>query len=350
MKKIFLFLIAVLAALSLISCSGGDEAPEGMQLIFGSDAAGYYFYAPEEWIPSNLGEVKAAYTSRVDTTSVSFAEVYPEKLNDTEKTTEEFFFSDYFDRSLSEFHTTPDVTLKAEKTTFGSEEGKADRAEKYTYSYLYSGHRFGFMQILIKEGDSYYIFTFSSLLEEKSDDQTYYDFYAEKLQSVIDNFKFVNKSGELPTVEYERDSDGYILASDKALSGFDLYVPESFNIDFSDAVVSATHSDGTNINMTRATSTGDSFESYYDMRKKELSVIVSDFSELKPLTATKLDDSDAAFLTEYTYLYNGAKYHVYQIYAVSGMNLYSLTYTATEENYEKHIEELNTVISKVAFR
>ena len=350
MKKLFLLLLAVISAISLFSCGDDSDSPDGMQLIYGSDASGYYFYAPEEWIASNLGEIKAAYTARVDPTSVSFAEVFPEKLNDTEKSTENFFFENYFEKSLAEFHTEPTVSLKAEKTAFGAEGAKADRAEKYTYSYTYSGHKFGFMQILIKEKESYYIFTFSSLLEEKSDGVTYYDFYTEKLQAVIDNFKFVEKSGDIPTVDYERDEDGYILASNNALAGFDLYIPESFKVDFSDAVVSATHADGSNINMTRATATGDSFDAYYETRKKELSVIVKDFEELKPLTTIEFSDADMAFLCEYTYVYNEIKHHVYQIFATSGMNLYSFTYTATEDNYGAHVDEVTTVISKVAFK
>ena len=350
MKKVILLALLIITALCLFSCSGDDEAPEGMQLVYGSDSAGYYFYAPEEWTVSNLGDIKAAYTSRVDTTSISFTEVYPDKLNDTGLSAEEFFFTKFFDSSLSEFHTEPTVTMTAERTTFGAEGAKADRAEKYAYSYLYSGHRFGFLQILIKEADSYYIFTFSSLLEEKSDGVTYYDFYAEKLQSVIDNFKFVSKSGEDVAPEYERDSDGYILATDKALAGFSLYIPESFKIDFSDAAVSATHSDGTNINMTRATPTGTSFNEYFDARLEELRVIVKDLAVTKELTATEFSNADSAFYVEYNYTYCGDSYKVYQIFAVKGMTFYSFTYTAKSELYDTHIGEVEKVISKVVFR
>ena len=69
-------LITILFALvfSLAGCSGSDTR-DGMQLVAGGESLGYYFYAPEEWTPSSVGEIKAAYISRVDPTSVSFAEV-----------------------------------------------------------------------------------------------------------------------------------------------------------------------------------------------------------------------------------------------------------------------------------
>ena len=75
MKKIgaILILIATLCAsmFCLTSCSDGESLPEGMQLIAGGESLGYYFYGPEEWTVSNIGEIKSAYASRVDTSSAS---------------------------------------------------------------------------------------------------------------------------------------------------------------------------------------------------------------------------------------------------------------------------------------
>ena len=73
---------AILLALNIITCSlfgltscgeADDGAPEGMQLVYGSDTLGYYFYGPEEWVVANLGDIACTYASKIDTTSMTFA-------------------------------------------------------------------------------------------------------------------------------------------------------------------------------------------------------------------------------------------------------------------------------------
>ncbi len=172
MKKIvaLLSLIAMTVTLtfSLFSCSG-DDVPDGMQLIAGGESLGYYFYGPEEWTISNIGGVKSAYASRVDSSSVSLTEVYPvDFLPDGAEGADEYFFGSYFKDSLTEFPNEPKVSNPdGENIIFGKEGESADKAKKYTYTYEYFDYTagksatFGFMQILIKKADRYFIFTFS---------------------------------------------------------------------------------------------------------------------------------------------------------------------------------------------
>ena len=79
MKKLALAFILVLSVILLIGC-GSDGAPDGMQLVSGGPELGYYFYAPEEWTVSNTGDISSVYVSRIDTTSVSFAEIDPKSF------------------------------------------------------------------------------------------------------------------------------------------------------------------------------------------------------------------------------------------------------------------------------
>lgn len=363
MKKfgnlILLILITAISIISLSSC-GGSDTPSGMQLVYGGETAGYCFYAPEEWTVSNTGEIKSAYVSRVDTTSVSFAEVLPEKfLPITEIKAEDYFFNSYFNDSLSEFPASSKitVTVNGENTVFGKVGEEADRAVKYAYNYEYAEHKFGFMQILIKEGDRYFIFTYCALLEEKKDGKTYYDYYLEdKVLPIIENFRFTEKTGDNAEKVYKKDKDGFILISEAKLAGFNLYVPETFVPDYSSAIVSATHSDGSNINMSEATMTGNNVTvaDYWNFRKQELAAIVTNLTEIKINEPVKLGNADAAFSYEYTFVYNGETYHVYQIYAIEGPLLlqegYVFTYTAKNENFGLHFEDVKSVVGKVDFK
>ena len=348
MKKFITAILIVLTMLLTVSCSDSD-VPEGMQLVDGSDEQGYYFYAPEEWVISNLDDVKSAYASRVNVTSVSFAKVDPNVGNTENLPTEEYFFTKYFENSLSEFTIEPTVTVMNEECLFGKEGEEADRAVKYVYNFSYSepAHKFGFMQILLKKNNDYYIFTYSSLLEEKSEGTTYYDFYLEKTEQVMTNFRFVDKTGQSGGTTDTQD--GFVLISDKKIAGFELYVPCTFKPDYSSAIVSATHADGSNINMSEATGTGASVSDYYNNRKNELSEIVGEITEIEVEKRIELPDTDYAFSFEYKFSYNQKVFHVYQVVIRHGFSGYVFTYTATEDNYNLHINEVKEVLNKIVY-
>ncbi len=384
-------LIAMLTAalFSLAGCSGSDT-PEGMQLVAGGESLGYYFYAPEEWTPSSVGEIKAAYISRVDPTSVSFAEIKNFEKMPEGVDKKDYFFGQYFKDSLEEFpdKNPPKVAKEdGEAIVFGKEGETADEARRYTYTYEYFDYtanetfKFGVMQILIREADRYYIFTYTASMEEKLSGTTTYDYYLGdeedegKVQEIISEFRFVPITEEEEEAKTpETDEDGFALVSDKDLAGFSLYVPPMFTEDYSSAIVSATHTDGSNISFTEAKGTNENVNSYMRRRLGQLQEIVEkdslkyDFMydedgnaltdpEGEKVIAYKtieFGNADAANAYEYTFTYNGSEYHVYQVIAVEGWTLsyqgYVFTYTAKEANYSLHFDDVMKTIEKVRFK
>ena len=383
-------LITILFALvfSLAGCSGSDT-PDGMQLVAGGESLGYYFYAPEEWTPSSVGEIKAAYISRVDPTSVSFAEVktFATMPDGIEKS--EYFFNSYFKDSLAEFpdKNPPKVAKETgEEIIFGKEGETADKAKKYTYTFEYfdtdanETFKFGIMQILIQEADRYYIFTYTASMEEKLSGTTTYDYYLGdgedegKVQQIISEFRFVPITEKEEAATPEVDGDGFVLVSDEDLSGFSLYVPPTFSQDYASAIVSATHADGSNITFTEAKGTNENVNSYMRRRLAQLAEIVDKDSlkyafmlnedgnyladpEGEKIIAYKtieFGNADAANAYEYSFTYNGSEYHVYQVIAVEGWTLsyrgYVFTYTAKEANYSLHFDDVMKTIEKVDFK
>lgn len=377
----------VSAAFSLVSCSGSDT-PEGMQLVAGGEELGYYFYAPEEWTPSCVGNIKAAYISRVNSTSVSFAEVksfdkMPEGVDKNE-----YFFTQYFKDSLEEFpdKNPPKVAKEdGEEIIFGKEGETADKARKYTYTYEYldtdanETFKFGVMQILICKGNRYYIFTYTASMEEKISGTTAYDYYLGdeedegKVQEIISEFRFVPITEQEEVKEFEKDEDGFVLVSDEDLAGFSLYVPQEFSPDYASAIVSATHTDGSNISFTEAKGTNENVNAYMRRRFAQLEQIIDgeieyelmfddkgepvydpDGNQVIKYETIEFGNADAANAYEYTFTYNGSEYHVYQVIAVEGWTLsyrgYVFTYTAKEANYSQHIDDVMKTIEKVDFK
>ena len=364
MKKLLLIFLTLLTSLLLFSCGEGNGIPEGMQIIDGSESDGYIFYAPEEWtVGKKMNGLAYTYVSRTNKTSVSFTEIDKSTFTkpDPSVSDKDFFLKSYFDSVKSEFpKDTAGLDKPGETILVGAGDTKADAAVKYTYSYLYedayynTDRRIGFMQILIYDNDRFYILTYSSPMADEDGEETVYDHYLEKFYLIVDNFKFYDAQKKAEDKkEYQKDGDGDILSTDKKLAGFELYVPSDFEVDYSSAIISATHSDGSNITMTKATATGTTIEKYWQLRKGQLDIYVDSITDIgENPRAIEFSNAKNAAVCEYTYEYNGKTFHVYQIFCVSGrfiQNGYIFTYTALEDNYSLHIDDINRILAKVKF-
>ena len=341
MKKALSCILAIVfsvAALTSLTACSGDGVPDGMQLLLGGEDLGYYMYVPEEWTPANHGDIACAYASKVDNTSVSF--VKAEKPEGS--------ISDYFSSQSALFPFEITLTVENEKTPFGN----AKSAYRFVYDYTYQSYGFRTMQVFVEYGEDFYIFTFNSYTRERTEGESYYQFYMEKVSHIIDNFKFVEKkTGNSEKPEYTRDGDGYILVSDKTLSGFEMYVPDAYAIDYSSGIVSVTREDGTNINLTKATYTGVDYNDYWQARREDIKSITGSYP-----TATKegevynLSGVDWARAYEYSYTLAGEEYHAYQVLIVDGFDGFVFTYTAkSSELFAEHLNEALTVLGKVKF-
>ena len=352
MKRIIatlMALVTILSILTLTSCSNKDGAPKGMQLVRGGEDVGYKFYGPEEWVIANYGDISCTYASKIDMSSMTFVETAkPEGT-----------VAEYFEGERVKFPYEINVTVSGEDCNFGNTFG----AKKYVYTYTYKEFNYTSMQIFVTHGDRFFIFTYTaSNAKRNGGDLSYYEYYLEKVQATIEAFQIIDKSGSAPVIEYERDSDGYKLISDKDLAGFKLFVPDSFEVDHSSALVSATHPDGSNVNMSRTTYTEVSSEAYWEARKKNIEAyadkvanengeLVSSLKQIgdKP-TQLYLNDIRWALAYEYTYVYEGVTYHVYQVHIVqSATDGYVFTYIATEENYQTHLVEIVNTLHKITY-
>ncbi len=388
MKKILSIVLTAVTLLSMLMLAGckKDDAPKDMRLVMGGSDLGYYFYGPEEWVVANYGSIACTYASKIDTTSMTFAET--EKPDGT--------VEEYFNGEKDKFPY--EIAVKKNEGSDKEFElvpfGDADkRAHKYTYTYNYNGFSYTCMQIFVEHGDRFFIFTYTGSNEKKSNDETYYEFYLEKVSDVIENFKFTDRvPGVAEEGNYE-EKDGYILISDKSIAGFNMYVPKDYRIDHSSVLVGATSADrSASITMSTATYTGVTYTDYIVKRMTDLNVIVdktdkNDYStttlmkktvktdetgaevtEWEPVCSKKEGSEELEYSTnwviesldikgvqwarayEYTYSLEGIKYHVYQVLIVEGTtNGYVFTYTAAEDKYEASLEIAKTILEKIEY-
>ena len=366
MKRFFKFtLLLVLVSLTLAGC-GDSDLPDGMQLIRGGEEHGYYFYAPEEWTNSSFGEVARAHVSAIDTSSVSVVELAMPEDGD---------IGAYFRADMEK--APYDEPINVEKP-----EGEAVilggvNAKKFVYTFTESGVPFKAMQIYVKRHGSLYLFTYQSTMQMVNEETTYYDFYYTKVQEMIDAFKFTETKMNTSATPSDPDGDGYYLASDKGVSGFELYLPLDYELKGTSGMVSANIKDGSvvkaNISIAKATGTGVTILDYMKTREDQLKSVFEDFTGVRitlraaagTSTATieekfpgveAICNSELVFGSlpsviayEYTYVYNGTTYRTLQVYGANSFNGYVFTYTAADECFGDYTDEISTILEKVIF-
>lgn len=359
MKKFSTLLLILISLCCLFSCGASDDAPEGLQTVDHNKENGYIFYGPEGWEIANRGGISATYVTAINTTSMTFTKADMPTVP----------FDQYFDESMATLPYEINV-LKREDTKFGN----ATSARKYIYTFKYEDYSFATMQILVCYGEDFYIFTYNSY-GDPTDSESTYQTYLETVQLAIDNFKFVEKGEQGSAPTYEKDADGYSLVSDRKLAGFDLYLPDGCTVIDNGAMVSAKLSNNANINLAKASNTGVSVLTYIENRHSELLGVVDNLQPVK-IGVPKAVDKNSAFFDkwsldiypeldesivfgdlaresvvsyEYTYEFAGRSYHVYQLLGVDSYSGYVFTYTATEDEYGEHLDEVMTILEKVRF-
>lgn len=384
MKKTIIGLfILLLVSLALTACGNGTEVPDGMQIVYESDADGYCFFGPKDWVVSNTADIKCTYVSRLDHTSVTFVKSeipmpITENIISNAELVDRFFtqsnermasepFSDY---SLLPAEVKEGESAPSRLVSFGKAEGGcADEAYMYDFSFKYEGKDYRTMQIFVFYGEDFYIFTYSASaqkISEGSDKSYFEEYYDSSIKAVIENFTFKAKvPAEEVKTDYEKDESGNILVSKKSECGFKLWVPESYTPDYSTAIVSVTNENGSNITVSKLIDSTISIKDNYIERCEKLKafsdkieVTLEDgsvtllplFTEIKgvakdadgneTVSIIDLPNARSAAEFEYTYTVGGVTYHVYQVYVVQGflsVKAFVYTFTAIEENYAEDI-------------
>lgn len=375
MKKIItLMLLGIIAIFGLTACGKeGVEVPEDMQIVLENKDEGYVFFGPLGWIVANQGDVAATFLSNFNKTSITFTAADMPTDKDGEGKVD---LGGYFHRTMADFPYDITVSTDGEAANFGKSDAGADMARTFVYSYTVGEEIYTSKQILLTRGEDFYIFTYTAAGNAK-DESSAYRTYLDKAQLVIDNFIFTSKT---PTgaadKEVLKDADGYVLSSDKSISGFELYLPEDYELYDSSTLVSAKITDGANISLTRATETGLGVLDYLLGRRDDLSIICDNFTDIKIGVAKAVDTSSDYFKDwplsilpeydetlvfgdlsqagnivsyEYTYEHGGNVYHVYQVIGANNFYGYVFTYTALEGEYAEHLDEIETILKKVKF-
>lgn len=351
-RLVAVLLLTVTLIASFASCKQSD-IPDGYQLV-ACEGDKFRLYVPTQgWMPNTTGGVTSAFFSRVENTSVS---VYV--ADDAgEMTVEEYW--EYCNEKYSAELDSYVFSGKYEKCVLG---GQA--ARKYVFSannYFLDADNtwekkpYKFMQVMARYDGDMYIFVYSSPEE-------YYDSHIEEVEGnsdgvgIIPYFVFadayVSEDGKKYSDKVDVPEGMKLISTDERAYRF--FVPDEWKVNNRADISAAYYSDIDKSNVSvqlYICGIGDSVQSvetYFERCMNSYDTLFPQHELLKE-DDIKMSDIDAKrYVLSVTS--GGVEYKILQAIVKKGDAIYCLTYTATSDNYDDHISDVEKMIDAFEIR
>lgn len=341
-RVLSLVLCLLMLTTLLAACSNkDDEVPENMQYatVAGSD---YRLFLPIDWNLLTDTGVSGGYAS-MQNKAVIYVKVYdnPEGL-----TADSYWSTVLMPARQASFEVMEPVTSPVPlETTLDEHPALVMGYEGTRELVTYWGQ-----DVICPKDDKIYVLTFCTRKD-------LYEGYLDTFEDVRKNFKFSDTPFEpkesINTVDPDADApEGMMLASSDDVA-YRFYVPQSWvldkNLPTSSAYVSET--DRSNVNVTVYMPEVDHIESvddYWATCLEELKKGMEIVGEVRDTEVTVGSRPGKTY--EYTAKISGKTYRFAQtITSYRGM-IYTITYTATEENYDTHRDTYSDILAAFEFR
>ena len=355
MKRITKIVSALILCFMLIStlasCSRSD-VPDGYQLV-ACEGDCFRLYVPTQWVLNTTSGVTGAYYSATDNVSVTVNEVH----DAGDMTVEEYWnvCNERYANELTDYK--PEE--KSEKIVLG---GQAAVKHVFTATVtVYSETEkknvtstYKFMQVMAKNEGKMYILNYSAP-EEKYDAQLETIEGNASDEGVIPYFKFaepyVSEDGEKKISDKVTAPEGMKLASTDERA-YRLFVPQSWKInnrtDATAAYASETDRSNVSVQMYMSGDNTETVEKHWERLSESYKTVFESFT----LVSDEEIKMDGIKAHKYTYevTSGGQSYKMVQAIVRKGEMFYCLTFTATPENFDRHLPDVNKMIENFDIR
>lgn len=341
LTRLLCLVLCLLTAAVLLSACGGkdDEVPENMQ--YATIEGSYYrLFLPIDWTLLTDTGVSGGYAS-AQNVAIIYAKVYdnPDALSAKEYWTGTHQAAVAAAFSDSSFAQEPTATVLDELD-----------ASLYTFEGTRELITYCGIELLCPKGDKMYVLSFCARKDV-------YEGYLSIFNEARNNFIFSDTPFEpsepIHTVDPDAEAPaGMQLASNDDVA-YRFYVPKSWildkNLPTSSAYVS--ESDRSNVNVTVYMPEEDHIESVDDYFATCLEQLKKGMEIVGEVTGTEVTlDGRPGKTYEYTGVVSGKTYRFAQtVTSYRGM-IYTITYTATEENYDTHRATYLDILAAFDFR
>ena len=336
-KKVFavsiLLVCVILVSVFNTGCAASNsDIPDGMKLA-SVDGAEFCLYVPTSWMLNTESSMSGAYYS-ISQKTVVYADVY---TDDGCETIEQFWekISARYDAEYKDFKNDVEGG-SGEAATLGDK-----NAKKYVFSATIDGDDYKIAQYIAQNEGKFFVFTYSAETET-------YEQHLKTVEKMAKVFSF-KKNEKTPVADR---TDGApesmkIASSDKV--EYVLYVPSKWIVD-SSVTAGAYYSDTDLSNVNVVSYYGDEMTvtEYWDMCDAEYKAQFSNYS-LHENYKSKLGSRNA-YVYIFTLSFDGKDYKMLQAISAYGELMYTFTYTAEEEIFDSHLDEVKLMMEQFKFR
>lgn len=350
-KLISALLLCLILIPTLASCSKSD-VPDGYQLI-ACEGDCFRLYVPTQWVDNTSSGVTSAYYSAVDNASITV-----------------IVADDAGEMSVAEYWSVCNERYADELADYKSEEkfekivlgGQA--AEKHVFSAsvtIYSETEkknvtstYKFMQVMTRYKDNMYVLTFSAPADMYETHLETFEGNASD-EGVIPYFRFAepysSEDGEKKISDKETAPEGMKLASTDERA-YRFFVPSSWKInnrtDATAAYASDNDRSNVSVQMYMSSDNTETVEKHWARLEESYKTMFSEY-ELISDESIKMNGISAH---KYTYraVSGGQEYKMVQAIVRKGEMFYCITFTATPENFDKHLPDVNKMIEEFEIR
>ena len=355
--RLIAILLCVCAMVSLVSCADtSEEVPVGMQ-IASCAGADYRLYVPTSWVVNTAYGISGAYRNLAQQSTVS-VNTYPlsdyaERMQDSGVNMEEsgeriaWFWSDQCLAPVTARALNGTVTTVDEECIATSLDGA--NAKQYRYSALVNGTTLQFLQVVAEREEKFYVFTFTATEEM-------FSFYRTEADQMLEAFIFADPYEPLHDVKTPA-GDEDAPEGMKSAAGDDVayrfYVPENWTIHYDQSIYSAVAEDKTSVSVVPYMPATDSMKvsEYFEMSRVMMEKMAENdgYRLISDIEKVDLGGREAT-VYEFVFRVGGVDYHYRQYIAAYKSMIYCMTYTATEETFDLHLNELEAMVSAFQFR
>ncbi len=331
LKKITALFLAVLFCLAAVGCSK-NETPDGMHLV-SIEGEPFKLYVPDAWSSNASSGISGAFLSGADNVAVS-ARYYThpnEALAVEEYVTECTLM---YSESMKQFH-----LAEKEPTVLSGVD-----AVRTVYTAVYNDSTFKFVQYVAKYNGDFVVLTFRSPID-------IYDTYAEQFGIVVEEFVLCEKAPvEGDYVTDKHTPEGMKIASADVLE-YRLYVPASWVCSSESGKSEAYYPESGKPNVTVTSYSPDeamTAEEYFAECEVQYKKEISGYELLS--TADRTVAEKTAKTYTYKATYGDTDIKIMQTVFVYNQMVYSFTYTALEDSFDAHMEDVEQMLNVFRFR
>ena len=338
-KTLSIILIIMLVGTMLVSCSG-DDAPDGMK---SATAVGepFILYVPQSFIDNTSSGISSAYLEGIDSSITVSARYYTPS--------EEMTLESYMNKCTDSYNARLESFRKTSEIVGDTLDGKD--ARRLEYIFTKDGVSYTAVQRTVAFGGDFVslnIYTAGNNIEE---------LYGEYLTAIVENFRLVERDGtDNVFLTDKKTPEGMRIASSDIVE-YRLYVPENWVCNPNSGASEAYHPETmANVTVTSFSPTdevkGKTLSEYADYCVAEYEKTVGGFDLVEKVASdVKVAGKDAMLIT-FTAEYEGVSYKLRQIvfHAREYDLYYSITYTATSDSFDAHLDDLSAMISAFCFR